>query len=91
MGKSLFEVQILGRKLKLKSDRDEGHVREIEKFLNSRIADIRDKASGASTLDIAILAALNITEDHLKTKAALLKLEESFEEISGLVDESLAS
>lgn len=91
MSKGLYEVQILGRKIKIKSDRDSSHVAEVEKFLNSRIMDIREKASGASTLDIAILAALKITEDHLKTKASLLQLEESFEEISGLVDESLAS
>lgn len=91
MSKTLYEVQILGRKLKLKSDRDEGHVREVEKFLNSRIMDIRDKASGASTLDVAILAALNIVEDHLRLKETLISLEGSTEEISRLVDESLAS
>lgn len=91
MSKTLYELQILGRKIKIKSDRDEVHVREVEKFLNSRIVDIRDKASGASTLDIAILAALNIVEDHLRSKETLLSLESSAEEISRLVDESLAS
>jgi len=85
----LYEVNILGRKIKVRSDRSPDAVREVETFLNSRISEIKSKAGAVSSIDIAILAALNITEDHLRNRDSLRKLEKNSFELQKLVDEAL--
>lgn len=89
MGRS-HEVVLLGKKFKLRSNHDEAHLAELAAYVTSAVTEAQRRGT-VSTLDAALLAALNIAdelfqvrrdaEDRLaaigdKTQALLAALEE---------------
>jgi cell division protein ZapA (FtsZ GTPase activity inhibitor) len=50
------------------SDAGDEQVANVVRCVNERIEDIMRRSDGLRALDVAILAALNITEDFLKLK-----------------------
>lgn len=66
MAGNVVEVQILGRKLLLSTESDETYVREIAEFVNDKMEEIQAAAQSSSTLNIAILAALDIADEYFK-------------------------
>jgi len=66
MAGNVVEVQILGRKLLLSTESDESYVREIAEFVNDKMEEIRLASQSPSTLNVAILAALDIADEYFK-------------------------
>ncbi len=66
--KKRYEIEILGQKLAVVSDADEEQVAAIVRFVNERTKDIMQSSEGLRALDVAILAALNISEEFLRLK-----------------------
>jgi cell division protein ZapA len=66
--KKRYEIKILGRELAVLSDAEDEQVANVVRFVNERIEDILQSSDGLRTVDVAILAALNISEDYLKLK-----------------------
>jgi cell division protein ZapA (FtsZ GTPase activity inhibitor) len=86
---NIVEIQILGQKLVLKSDEKEEYVREVENYLNGKIEDIKESTKAVSTLDLALLTALNLTGEFLRTKQMLERVEKRSEELIQLIDRRL--
>ncbi|MBI5561741.1 MAG: cell division protein ZapA [Deltaproteobacteria bacterium] len=86
MKKHVAELKIDGHRLVVKSDEDERYVRAVEDYLNNKIEEVKESTKAASTLDLALLAALNITGEVIKTKEMLERLGRRSEEIAGLID-----
>lgn len=63
---NLVRVQILGREYTVKSDEEEGRVRKIAEYVNQKIKEVAESSKTVSTLNIAILAALNIANDYFR-------------------------
>jgi len=63
-----YDIKILGQELAVLSDAEDEQVANVVRFVNDKMADIMQSSDGLRTLDVAILAALNITEDFLKLK-----------------------
>jgi cell division protein ZapA len=59
-------IEILGREYFIKSDEGEERVKEIAEYVNRKIKEIGDTSKTVSTLNVAILAALNIAEDYFR-------------------------
>jgi cell division protein ZapA len=59
-------IEILGREYFIKSDEGEERVKEIAEYVNRKIKEISDTSKTVSTLNVAILAALNIAEDYFR-------------------------
>ncbi len=59
-------IEILGREYFIKSDEGEERVKEIAEYVNRKIKEIGDSSKTVSTLNVAILAALNIAEDYFR-------------------------
>jgi cell division protein ZapA len=78
---SVVEVDILGQKLHIKSDEDEAYIRAVEAYLRARVSEVMGGSKAVSTLDVALLAALNVTGELIKTKEKLEKLDKRTEDL----------
>ncbi len=88
--KKSFEVTLLNQKFSLKSETDEKYVQRVADYVNKKLFDIQDKTKSVSSLNIALLAALNIADDFFKIKhEGKEKVQEAkgkMKEILGLIE-----
>jgi cell division protein ZapA len=82
----VVEVNILEQKLLVKSEDGEEHVKMVVDYLNSKIEEVKKNSTAVSTLNVALLAAMNIADDYFETKERLVKLEGRAKELSELID-----
>lgn len=80
------EVNILEQKLLVKSADSEEHVKMVADYLNSKIEEVKKNSTAVSTLNIVLLAAMNIADDYFEAKQGLGKLEGRAKELSELID-----
>lgn len=66
--KKRYDIKILGQELAVTSDAEDDQVANVVRFVNDKMEEIVRSRDGLRTLDVAILAALNISEDYLKLK-----------------------
>jgi cell division protein ZapA len=66
--KKSFEVTLLNQKFQLKSESDEKYVQRVADFVNKKLFDIQEKTKSVSSLNVALLAALNIADDLFRIK-----------------------
>jgi cell division protein ZapA len=88
--KSVAELKINGHRLVVKSEEGEEYIRTVEDYLNNKIEEAKENTKAVSTLDLALLAALNITGEVIKTREILDKLGRKSEELTELIDRRLA-
>jgi len=80
--KKRYDITILGQELAVLSDAGDEQVANVVRCVNERIEDIMRRSDGLRALDVAILAALNITEDFLKLKGVNQDLFDQLEDRS---------
>ena len=61
------EVVLLGKKYRLKSPHDERYLAELANYVTAQVAEVQRRGA-ASTLDAALLAALNIADEMNRLK-----------------------
>jgi len=66
--KKSYKIMILGQELSVLSDAEDEHVANVVQFVNKKIEEVLQARDGLKTLNVAILAALNISEELLKIK-----------------------
>jgi len=64
----LVEIKVLGQTYTVKTDSDENHMQEVAQYVNEKGDEILRKTKSVSSLNVAILTALNIADDLLKEK-----------------------
>ena len=84
-----LSLNILGHKLIVNSNESEDHLKSVAVYLNNKIEEVKEKTKTASTLDLALLAALNITGEVIKSKELLEGMGKKHEELAGLIDKRL--
>lgn len=92
----LVEVEIYGKKYKVKGDNEEGYIREVAAFVDKKMKEVGKKAKTTQIADLAVLTAVNITHEYLqsrkeykqrelfldrKTKDLIESIEEEFEDM----------
>ena len=60
------EVKILGQGLSVVSDSGDEHVADVVRYVNDKMDEAGKAAGSKNTLNIAILAALNIADEYLR-------------------------
>jgi cell division protein ZapA len=70
----LVEIKVLGQTFTVRTDSDETHIQEVARYVNEKIEEILRKTKSVSSLNVAILTALNIADDLLKEKDKRLAL-----------------
>jgi len=93
-GRDVYDVQIAGLTLKLRSSHDQETVNQLASTVDQRLKETLEASPAISFQNALILTALNLAEDHLLLKKAALrelssvetraqKILESFEEHQG--------
>ncbi len=85
----LFEVQIAGVPLKLKSSHDEQTVKELVSFVDQKINQALPKVKNRSLQTAAILATLNLAEELMNLRKQAIEELESLEHKTDRVISSL--
>ncbi len=80
----VVQIEILGRRYALQSDRDPRHVRAVASYVDGQLRDMVGGRASAVQRDHAILAALNIASE-------LFLLRENSAELAGSVERRLQS
>jgi cell division protein ZapA len=63
-------VRILGQEYRIRSDADEASVQRIAELVDGTMARIRERTRTVDSLDLAILAALNLASDLIALRGA---------------------
>lgn len=83
--KTQVEIKILGREYSFKTDTDIEHINRITEYIKEKEREIESSSKEVSTLNKAILLALNIADDYLKNreehKVLIDKIEEKSKKI----------
>ena len=75
MGKErLVEIKVFGQTYTVKTDAEEDYIQEVAKYVNEKMEEVLKKTKSVSTLNVAILTALNIADDLLKEKEKIVAL-----------------
>ncbi len=78
MAAKSVEVSIMGQKFMVRSESDDNYVVEVAQFVNKKIADIIAKTKSVPSLNVVLLAAMNIADEYFKYKN---KKDESFQQV----------
>ena len=75
MGKErLVEIKVFGQTYTVKTDAEEGYIQDVAKYVNEKMDEVLKKTKSVSSLNVAILTALNIADDLLKEKEKRISL-----------------
>ena len=64
--KNLVRIEILGREYNVRSDEGEDRVKKIAEYVDQKIKEITADTKTLSTINVVILAALNIADDYFR-------------------------
>ncbi len=90
MAASQIRVNIFGSEYTLISDSDENYVKEIAQYIDEKMREIDKNQSIKSTAKVAILAALNITEELFQERLYRQKLLDQLDEEAKRLNRELA-
>jgi cell division protein ZapA len=69
MGKErLVEIKVFGHVYTVKTDTDEEHIQRVARYVNEKMDEVVKNTKSVSSLNVAILTALNIADDLIKEK-----------------------
>jgi cell division protein ZapA len=75
----LKEIRVMGQTYTVKADTDEAHLNRVAGLVNEKADDILKKTRSVSTLNVAILTALNLADELLREKGRRLALLQEIE------------
>ncbi len=80
MGKErLVEIKVFGQVYTVKTDAQEDHIQKVAQYVNEKMDEVTKNTKSVSSLNVAILTALNIADDLISEKAKRLALLEEVE------------
>ena len=86
--KKIYEVEVAGVTLKLRSSHDEEMVRELVALVNEKISDVKNGLSTIPHEKALLLAALHMAEEvTLLKKSALTEIDQIEERMHGILNE----
>jgi cell division protein ZapA len=79
---NISKVEIMGREYTVRSDEGEEWIAKIAEYVNAKIKEVSENTKTISTLNIAILTALNIANDYFKLSEAQRQFSQKVESSS---------
>jgi cell division protein ZapA len=90
----LVEIKVFGQTYTVKTDAEEDHIQEVARYVNEKMDEVLKKTRSVSTMNVAILTALNIADDLLKEKekriALLREIETKSKDLAEKIDVNLS-
>ncbi|UCD84791.1 MAG: cell division protein ZapA [Deltaproteobacteria bacterium] len=88
--KNSVQVEILGKEFTVKSENDESYVKEIADYVNRKMEEVLKDTRTVATVNVVLLAALNIADEYFRAKDQNQKLigdiEEKCQELINLIE-----
>lgn len=84
--KKSVEVAIMGKKFMVRSDSEEAYVQRVARLVNDRISEITAKTNSVPSINIVILAAMNIADEYLRSHSEPSQIGEVKKRIQELID-----
>jgi len=78
----LVEIKVFGQVYTVKTDADEDHLQRVAQYVNEKIDEVVKNTKSVSSLNVAILTALNIADDLIKERIKRLSLLQEVEKKS---------
>jgi cell division protein ZapA len=69
-----YQVEIFGQTYALRSDADEEHVKSVAGLVDSKMREVASGSRSVSTLQIAVLAALDLASECMRAEAEVRRL-----------------
>ncbi|MCX5856309.1 MAG: cell division protein ZapA [Deltaproteobacteria bacterium] len=66
--KKQYQIRVLGQDISVLSDSGDEHVGAVVSYVNDKVREIQKNAKAINILQVAILAALNIADEHFTLK-----------------------
>lgn len=66
--KKTTEISIMGQKFMIRSESNEDYVEEVANFVDQRINEVMQSTKSVASINVAILAAMNIADEYFKFK-----------------------
>jgi cell division protein ZapA len=89
----LVEIRVFGQTYTVKTDAEEDYIQNVARYVNEKMEEVLKKTKSVSTLNVAILTALNIADDLLKEKekriALLQEVEAKSKDLAEKIDMKL--
>jgi len=90
----VVQIEVHGQKYPIKTELDPRYVEELAQFVESRMALASRSSPSSDAVGLAILTALNITDEYFRAKSALTDssgtLTARTEALEKMVDQALA-
>ena len=80
---NVLKVNIYGNDYPIKGNTDVEYIRKVAKYVDSKMREVNKNVSSDSSLKVAILAALNITDELFRERS--VRKESNSEEFSMLI------
>lgn len=74
-----LQVEIYGQTYALRSDADEDHVKRVADFVDAKMREVASGSRMVSSLQIAVLAALDIASECMRAEAEVGRLTSAVE------------
>jgi cell division protein ZapA len=90
----VVQIEIHGQKYPIRTELEPRYVQELAQFVEARMTAAAKASPSSDTVAIAILTALNITDEYFRTRAALAsdsgQMAARTEALERIVDQALA-
>ena len=94
MEPKVVQVEVHGQKYPIRTELDPRYVEELAQFVESRMALASKSSPSSDAVGLAILTALNITDEYFRARSALTNssgtLSARAEALEKMVDQALA-
>ncbi len=85
-GKRSVSVRILGHEYRIRTDADPADLSHVARLVDETMARLRDRTGVVDSLDLAIMAALNLARDLVAERGAREEGESNAERVRTLAD-----
>ena len=91
--KHTVKVNIFGNEYPIKSEADQEYIKRVAKYVDRKMREISEKVDISSAAKVAVLAALNITDELFREKAdkdkALAEVDDRTAELAEWLEKAL--
>ena len=90
----VVQIEVHGQQYPIRTELDSGYVQELADFVEARMALASKSSPSSDAVGLAILTALNITDEYFRTRSALTSssgtLTARAEALERMVDQALS-
>ena len=86
----LVEIKVFGQTYTVKTDAEEDHIHKVARYVNEKMDEVTRNTKSVSSLNVAILTALNIADDLIREKERRLALLHEVEQKSKDLTEKIS-